>query len=159
VLLLASKRALGVRLEKPSPKGWPAAYWAVVANSPRAVVTHGTASPPRSYDEAIALRHLHEAIVAAVRENVVGQTFVWGIEANARMNNSMRPRFRAEGVVCAAAASAGSSVKLVAWSEIESRSGADLPKAEYETASHACGLAVGDADGYALLAAIAALGG
>ena len=53
---------------------------AVVARKPRAVVAHGRVAPPRSYDEAVALRHLLEAIVAGVRENGVTKTLVWEIE-------------------------------------------------------------------------------
>jgi hypothetical protein len=152
------ERALGIRLEKQSPKDWPTVVWAVVASSPRSVVDQGTTVPPRSYSEAEALRHIHEAVASAVRENAVTKTLVWTIETNARMNNAMRPRLRAEGAACAAAASAGSSAELVAWSEIESRAGAERTKAEYEKANQVCGVEIGDADSRAVLVAIAALG-
>jgi hypothetical protein len=130
----------------------------VVGGTPSVVLDHGSVSPPKSYDAALALRHLFEALVAAVREHSVEKTLVWEIETNARLNNSMRPRLRAEGAACAAAASAASDAKLVAWSEIASGANADRPKAEYETATSICGVSVGGADAYAVLTAIAALG-
>jgi hypothetical protein len=152
-----AERALGVRLEKRPAEKWPTAFWAVVANAPREVVDCGTAQGPKSYDEATALRHLHEAIATAVREHKVTATLVWEIEPKARLNQKLRPRLRAEGVACAAAAAAGSLAELVAWSEIASRACADRPKAEYEQARRVCGVDVGEADSFAVLVAVAAL--
>jgi|SRR5580700_7407374 hypothetical protein len=150
--------ALGVRFVKLPRETWPTAHWAVVGGTPCVVVDHGSISPPKSYDAALALRHLFEAVVAAVREHRVNKTLIWEIEDNARLNNSMRPRIRAEGAACVAAASAASDAKLVAWSEIAAGAGADRPKAEYESATNICGVAVGEADAFAVLTAIAAKG-
>lgn len=151
-------RALGVRLYKPSPKDWAAAAWAVVGEDrPGVVVAHGICLPPKAYGEAEALRHTYEAVAAAVQENAVGKTLVWQIENNARLNAAMRPRLRAEGAVCAAAAMLGSSVELVAWREIATRASAELPKEKYAKAEEVCGIAVGGADNHAVLVAVAAL--
>jgi hypothetical protein len=98
-------------------------------------------------------------IVAAVKENNVTITFVWQIEGNAKMNNTMRPRLRAEGVVCAAASLAGSAVTLVVWKQIESLSGAKRAKTDYSKATEVCGIPVENADAQAVLVAIAALRG
>jgi len=112
---------------------------------------------PRSYKEPDALRHLHEAISTAIREHGVTDAVVWGIEGNARMNSAMKPRIRAEGVICAAGAQAGCSVALRGWAEIQAMSGTPDSK---EASAHAhvhCGVAVGDADSHAVLAALAAV--
>lgn len=82
---------------------------------------------------------------------------VWAIEGNARVNTAMRPRLRAEGVVCAAAAIMGSAVHLVAWQQIASLANATRPKDEYIVANEVCGIPIGGADGQAVLVAIAAL--
>jgi hypothetical protein len=123
------------------------------------IVAHGTIQPPRSYEQAAALRHLHEAITTTVRENRVRMTLVWQIEGNARVNMAMRPRLRAEGVVCAAALIAGSSASLVAWSEIESRAKSGLSKKQCEQTNEVCGIEVGTADPLALIVAVAAAKG
>jgi hypothetical protein len=129
----------------------------VSEDQPGVVVAHGICLPPKAYSEAEALRHTYEAIAAAVQENVVSKTLVWQIENNARLNAAMRPRLRAEGVVCAAAAMLGSSVELVAWKEIATRAATDRPKDVYAKAEEVCGVIVGDADSQATLVAVAAL--
>ena len=154
---MPASQALGIRLYKPSPKDWPAAEWAVVVGGPDRIVAHGAVRPPRAYDEAEALRHLHEALVTAVREHDVTIAFIWAIEGNARVNVAMRPRLRAEGVACAAAALAGARTSLVAWPEIESRADAHRPKIEYATATEVGGIQIGSADPQAVLVAVAAL--
>lgn len=154
----AVMRALGVRLHKPTTKDWPTAEWAVVGHDrPGEVVAHGRAVPPRNYSETHALRHLHEAIGAAIHENSVSRTLVWEIEGNARVNLAMRPRLRAEGAVCAAAVLAGSSTELVAWGRIAALASAKHSKSAYIGATTVCGVPVGDADSQAVLVAIAAM--
>jgi hypothetical protein len=147
---------LGVRFVKLPREKWPTAHWAVVGGTPCVVVDYGSVSPPKSYDAARALRHLFEAAVAVVRQHGVRKTLVWAIEDNARLNNSMRPRLRAEAAVCVAASSAASEAKFAAWSEVAAGASADKPKAEYEAAATVCGVSVGAADAYAVLTAIAA---
>jgi hypothetical protein len=148
-----------VRLHTPA-KCWPAAEWAVVeSGQPPTLIASGRIQPPRSYDEAAALRHLLEAVVTAVREHQPFATLVWQIEGNAKMNTKMRPRLRAEGVVCAASAISGATTALVGWPEIASRANAAGTKDDYERAALVCGVGVGGADARAVLVAVAALRG
>ncbi len=154
---MGADRALGVRFLKPSVKDWHVAEWAVVGGMPKTVIASGSIRPPKTYDEAEALRHLHEGVVAAAKENHITATFVWKVENIARVNVAMRPRLRAEGAASAAAALAGSAVSLVAWAEIAKRTNAVRDKSEYLKASEVCGVAVGKADPQAVLVAIAAL--
>lgn len=156
---MGADRALGVRFSKPSVKDWHVAEWAVVGGNPKSVLAFGSIRPPKTYDEAEALRHLHEGIHAAAKENQIAATFVWKVENIARVNVAMRPRIRAEGAVASAAALSGSSVSLVAWSEISKRTHAGRDKSEYVEASEVCGIAVGNADPQAVLVAVAALKG
>ena len=149
---------LGVRLEKATGKPWPTLVWAAADDD--GVVGHGIVDAPRTYSEAAALRHLCEALMAAVTESRATTAFVWTIERNARPNNTMRPRLRLEGAACVAAVAAGASVQLGAWSEVASLANVPLgSKASYAAASEVCGIPVGDADSYAVLAAVAARGG
>ncbi len=150
-------RGLGVRLHKAKPKDWPSAVWAIVAADVSEVVAHGTLLAPRSYGEADALRHLHEGISRVVHQHQVTRVLVWEIEGSARMNAAMRPRLRAEGVVCAAARLAGSDTELVAWPAVAARAQATGKKAEYESASVVAGVEVGTADSLAVLLAAAAV--
>lgn len=157
VIDCAAVRGLGVRLHKPETKDWPRGEWAIVDSNDRKVVDSGRVAPPRSYTEPNALGHLHEAIARIVKENAVEKTFIWGIETNARLNTSMRPRLRAEGVACAAAALAGSQVQLGAWSEARKLSGTSQSKDTVAKATTVCGIAVDDADSLTVLAAIASM--
>lgn len=154
---MAKDRALGVRLHKPSPEDWIVAEWAVVTSG--AVVAHASARPPRTYSEAMALRHLYEAIATAAKENDVAKALVWEIEGKAKMNHSMRPRFRAEGSVLAALAAEGIPCSLVVWNQISSRTGASRQKSDYADADEVCGIAIDGADPQAVLVALAALKG
>lgn len=149
---------LGICLEKTKKSPWPVATWAIVSEK-REAAQGGAIAPPRSYDEPGALRHLHERITAAAREHGATTAVVWEIEGSARLNNAMRPRLRAEGVVVAAVRLVVSSASLAMWQEIRARSGAEGTKADYESAKEVCGIPVGSADSYAVLAALAALGG
>ena len=151
--------ALGLRLHKPTPNDWPFAEWAVVQGRPERVVASGTIRSPRSYNEADALRHLHEGVIAVVREHKATQTYVWEVEHSARPNNALRPRFRAEGVASVASVLAGSPASLVVWATIRSATSADRDKDAYKKATDVSGVAVGEADPWAVLAALAALRG
>lgn len=154
---MAGTVGLGIRLEKEKSQKWPTAFWAAVDDEE--LVAHAVARAPKTYDEADALRHLGEAITAAVRESHATKVFVWTIENNARANNDMRPRLRLEGAVCVAAAGAGASVALGAWSEVVALTKVPRDsKASYAGAREVCGVERGEADPYALLAAVGARG-
>ncbi|HEX7667533.1 MAG TPA: hypothetical protein VF407_23535 [Polyangiaceae bacterium] len=155
---MASSCSLGIRVEKSSTKDWPILHWAAFEPVDRKVIGHASVRPPRTYDEATALRHVHEKVQAAVREHKVIHTLVWTIETVARVNNTMRPRLRMEGVVCAAASLAGATAELATWAEVSARSAATATKADYEKATEIEGVAVGGAHPFAVLAAIAASG-
>lgn len=149
--------ALGIRLHKPSPKDWPAADWAVVATGADNLVDHGSVTPPRSYTEAAALQYLYEAIATRVKTHRATDVYVWGIEGNARLNKTMVPRIRAEGVACAAGQQEGAKSSIVTWQTICSAAGTVRPKEEYVGAKSVCGIDVGTAHPQAVLLAIAAL--
>lgn len=151
------KTALGIRLHKPTPKDWPNADWAVVTTDQNLVVDHATVSPPRSYEEAAALRYLYEGLATRVRDHKVSDVFVWGIEGNARLNRTMIPRLRAEGVACAAGMQEGARTRIVTWGTICSATGTSRAKNEYAQATTVCGFEVGAAHPHAVLVAIAAL--
>lgn len=144
-------------MEKTRKSPWPVATWAVVSEK-KEPARGGVVAPPRSYDEPAALRHLHEGIVATAREHGATAAVIWEIEGSARLNNAMRPRLRAEGVVVGAVRLVVPSVSLAVWQEIRARSGADGAKADYADAKEVCGVAVGKSDSFAVLAALAALG-
>jgi hypothetical protein len=154
---VAGRVAFGIRLYKPGPGDWPAADWAVVADAPLALVDHGSVRPPRSYSEAAALQHLYEAIATRVKAHKASVVFIWGIEGNARLNKTMVPRLRAEGVACAAGQQEGAKASIVVWKTIESAAEAKRAKGEYASATNVCGIAVGEADPQAVLVAVAAL--
>jgi hypothetical protein len=131
--------------------------WAVVADGPDRIIDHGSVSPPRSYSEAEALRHVHETIATRVRAHKASVLYVWGIEGNARPNKKMSPRIRTEGVACAAGEQEGAKASIVMWNTIESATDAQRPKDEYATATQVCGIDVREADPQAVLVAVAAL--
>ena len=107
----------------------------------------------------MALRHLYENVMAAAKQNEVEKAFVWEIESNARINHSMRPRFRAEGVVLAALSATGITPFPVGWSTISSKTQAGRAKADYSDACEVCGMSTAGADPQAVLVALAALKG
>jgi hypothetical protein len=154
---VAVRVAFGIRLSKPSAKEWPALDWAVVVDGPERLVDHGSIKPPRSYSEAEALRHVHEAIATRVKSHNATVMFVWGIEGNARANKKSNPRIRTEGVACAAGEQEGAKASVVLWPTIASAADAQRAKDEYATAGVVCGINVGGADPQAVLVAVAAL--
>jgi hypothetical protein len=154
---VAARVAFGIRLYKPGPEDWVAADWAVVTGTPDKLVEHGSIRPPRSYSEAAALQHLYEAIATRVKSRDATVVFVWGIEGNARLNKTMLPRLRAEGVACAAGQQEGAKASIVAWKTIAAATDAQRSKKEYASATDVCGIPVGEADPEAVLVAVAAL--
>lgn len=150
-------RALGFRLHKPKPNEWIRVEWAIVEADARTVFDFGQILAPRTFSEALALRHIHEAVAATVQQCSVKKALVWEIEGNAQIKIATRPRLRAEGVICAAAALSGSVVDLVAWATIQSCSGTRESKDALAKAKEVCGVEVGAADSYAVLVAVAAL--
>jgi hypothetical protein len=128
-----------------------------VADGTNNLVDHGSVTPPRSYTEAEALQYLYEAIATRVKAHKVTDVYVWGIEGSAKLNRTMVPRIRAEGVASAAGQQEGAKSSIVTWQTICSAAGTERPKEEYVGATTVCGVDVGTAHPQAVLVAIAAL--